>query len=218
LLINFWFTRLQANKSALKAIIVNRIGDFCLYFAILLIFYNFHSLDFGVVFATVNIFSSTGNILFFGGSYNIIDVICLFIFLAATGKSAQLGLHTWLPDAMEGPTPVSALIHAATMVTAGVFVVIRCSFLFECSLFISTLMSIVGALTIIFASLTGFFQFDIKKVIAYSTCSQLGYMVFACGNSTFDLALFHLFNHAFFKALLFLGAGLLFMLLRMSKI
>jgi len=146
-------------------------------------------------------------VIFCGGTYFILDIIALFLFLAAVGKSAQVGLHTWLPDAMEGPTPVSALIHAATMVTAGIFLLIRSSIIFEYSANVLILMTCVGALTIIFSSTAGFFQFDIKKVIAYSTCSQLGYMVYACGNSQYVLALFHLFNHAFFKALLFLGAG-----------
>jgi len=131
----------------------------------------------------------------------------LFLFLGAMGKSAQLGLHVWLPDAMEGPTPVSALIHAATMVTAGVFLITRCSFLFELSPFVLNIIVVVGSLTAFFASTTGLFQNDIKKVIAYSTCSQLGYMFFACGLSCYEVGIFYLFNHAFFKALLFLGAG-----------
>lgn len=130
-----------------------------------------------------------------------------FLFIGTIGKSAQIGLHTWLPDAMEGPTPVSALLHAATMVIAGVFLIIRCSFIFEYSSLILSLITILGSLTAIFAATTGLFQNDIKKVIAYSTCSQLGYMVFACGLSAYDISLFHLSNHAFFKALLFLGAG-----------
>jgi NADH:ubiquinone oxidoreductase subunit 5 (subunit L)/multisubunit Na+/H+ antiporter MnhA subunit len=134
---------------------------------------------------------------------NSIDLICLFLFLGAMGKSAQIGLHTWLPDAMEGPTPVSALIHAATMVTAGVFLVCRCSYLFEQSPNVLSFITIVGAMTAFFAATTGLFQNDMKKVIAYSTCSQLGYMIFACGLSSYDVGMFHLSNHAFFKALLF---------------
>ena len=137
----------------------------------------------------------------------VIDLICIFMFLGAMGKSAQLGLHVWLPDAMEGPTPVSALIHAATMVTAGVFLLIRNSFFFEYSFVSSQLIVVIGSLTAFFAATTGLFQNDLKKIIAYSTCSQLGYMVFACGLSSYETALFHLSNHAFFKALLFLSAG-----------
>jgi NADH-ubiquinone oxidoreductase chain 5 len=206
LLINFWFTRLQANKSALKAIIVNRIGDFCLYLGILLIFFNFKTLDFYTIFSCLYLFDNV-MIVFCGFKAAALDLICMFLFIAAMGKSAQIGLHTWLPDAMEGPTPVSALIHAATMVTAGIFLIVRCSFLFEYSQVVLLTVTCVGALTIIFSSTAGVFQFDLKKIIAYSTCSQLGYMTFACGNSQYVLALYHLFNHAFFKALLFLGAG-----------
>ena len=133
--------------------------------------------------------------------------ICILLFIGAVGKSAQLGLHTWLPDAMEGPTPVSALIHAATMVTAGIFLIIRCSPIFEYSENALSIVTFVGALTAFFAASIGVFQNDLKKVIAYSTCSQLGYMVFICGLSGYNIAMFHLFNHAFFKALLFLSAG-----------
>jgi NADH:ubiquinone oxidoreductase subunit 5 (subunit L)/multisubunit Na+/H+ antiporter MnhA subunit len=151
--------------------------------------------------------ASSDNIEFLYLSLNRIDLICFFLFLGAIGKSAQLGLHTWLPDAMEGPTPVSALIHAATMVTAGVFVVIRSSPLLEYSSSTLLLVSLIGGLTALFAGSVGLVQYDIKKVIAYSTCSQLGYMFFACGMSNYSVGLFHLFNHGFFKALLFLGAG-----------
>jgi proton-translocating NADH-quinone oxidoreductase chain L len=206
LLINFWFTRTQANKSALKAIVVNRVGDFFLGMAIFLVFYLFKTLEFPVVFSLVHGYHDFYfSILDF--SVNLIDLVALFLFLGAVGKSAQLGLHTWLPDAMEGPTPVSALIHAATMVTAGVFVLIRMSPILEYSPSVLQLIALVGSLTALFGATVAVFQNDIKKIIAYSTCSQLGYMVFSCGLSNYDVAFFHLFNHAFFKALLFLSAG-----------
>ena len=169
-------------------------------------FFFFKSFDFGVVFTTIP-FINIETLRVFSVSINAIDLITIFLFIGAVGKSAQVGLHTWLPDAMEGPTPVSALIHAATMVTAGVFVLIRCSPLFEYSKNALFLISTIGALTALFAGTVGLVQYDIKKVIAYSTCSQLGYMFFACGMSNYSVALFHLFNHGFFKALLFLGAG-----------
>ncbi len=206
LLINFWFTRIQANKAAIKAMLVNRVGDFFLLLGMFTIYVVFNSLDYDVVFSLVPLAIDQKIII---GTYQIsvIDLICVFLFLGAMGKSAQLGLHTWLPDAMEGPTPVSALIHAATMVTAGVFLVIRCSYIFEYSPAGLSLVTIVGAMTAFFAATTGLFQNDMKRVIAYSTCSQLGYMVFACGLSSYEVGIFHLSNHAFFKALLFLGAG-----------
>jgi len=196
LLINFWFTRIEANKAAMKAIIVNRIGDFGLTLAIIRLFRYFNCIDFITVFAT-------GDKV----RLNNIDFIARCLFLGAVGKSAQIGLHTWLPDAMEGPTPVSALIHAATMVTAGVFLIIRCSPLFIYRNDILIYITLIGSLTAFFAATSGFRQFDLKKVVAYSTCSQLGYMIFACGLSSFSIRLFHLFNHAFFKALLFLSCG-----------
>nr|WAX04127.1 NADH dehydrogenase subunit 5 [Polysiphonia sp.] len=203
LLINFWFTRLSANKAALKALIVNRIGDLGILIAILLILQLFEgSLNFTTIFALVPL---TNNYYIF--DFHYLSIISFFLLIGAIGKSAQLGLHTWLPDAMEGPTPVSALIHAATMVTAGVFLIIRFSPLIEFSLFILNLLIVFGSLTAFFAAFTGIFQHDIKKVIAYSTCSQLGYMIFCCGFSAYNISLFHLFNHAFFKALLFLSAG-----------
>lgn len=206
LLINFWFTRIQANKSSIKAMLLNRVGDFFLLLAIFTIYFVCDSLDFDVVFS---LSTQIKEYSFIFGYFElpVLTFICLCLFLGAVGKSAQLGLHSWLPDAMEGPTPVSALIHAATMVTAGVFLIIRCSFLFEYSPEILNLIIIVGSITALFAATTGLFQNDIKRVIAYSTCSQLGYMVFACGLSSYDVGLFHLSNHAFFKALLFLGAG-----------
>lgn len=206
LLINFWYTRLQANKSAIKAIILNRIGDFGLVLGIGTIFYIFKAVDYYTVFSLVDYFLEQ-NIYFFGISVNVITLITLFLFLGAVGKSAQLGLHVWLPDAMEGPTPVSALIHAATMVTAGVFLIIRCSPLIEFSSYGLFIITIIGSITAFFAASTGLVQNDIKRIIAYSTCSQLGYMVFACGLSSYSVSFFHLANHAFFKALLFLSAG-----------
>ena len=206
LLINFWFTRIQANKSAIKAMLVNRIGDFFLLLAIFSLFLTFNTLNYDVIFSVAPLFVNY-TLTIFGYQIGLLDIICIFIFLGAMGKSAQLGLHTWLPDAMEGPTPVSALIHAATMVTAGVFLVIRCSYLFEYSPLALSVVTVVGSMTAFFAATTGLFQNDMKRVIAYSTCSQLGYMVFACGLSSYEVSLFHLSNHAFFKALLFLGAG-----------
>jgi NADH-ubiquinone oxidoreductase chain 5 len=207
LLINFWYTRVQANKSAMKAIIVNRFGDFGIYFALLIMFFYFKSFDFGVVFSLVPYLACNVYLNFLSFTFNSVDFLVFFLFLGAIGKSAQLGLHTWLPDAMEGPTPVSALIHAATMVTAGVFVLIRSSPILEYSPSGLFLVSLIGGLTAFFAGTAGLVQYDIKKVIAYSTCSQLGYMFFACGMSNYSVGLFHLFNHGFFKALLFLGAG-----------
>ena len=206
LLINFWFTRIQANKAAIKAMLVNKVGDFFMLLAIFAIYFVFNSLDYDLVFALSPLVVDY-KIIICGIEFFALDVICILLLLGAMGKSAQLGLHTWLPDAMEGPTPVSALIHAATMVTAGVFLIIRCSFLFEFSPLTLNIVTIVGSLTAFFAATVGLFQNDIKKVIAYSTCSQLGYMVFACGLSSYEVGIFHLSNHAFFKALLFLGAG-----------
>ena len=206
LLINFWFTRIQANKAAIKAMVVNRIGDVGLALAMFIIYDVFKSLDFSVVFPLVDLLKDT-TITIWTFSFNALIMIGILLLIGATGKSAQLGLHTWLPDAMEGPTPVSALIHAATMVTAGVFLLIRCSPLLEFAPAALTVITIVGALTAFFAATVGVTQNDIKKVIAYSTCSQLGYMVFACGISNYAVSLFHLMNHGFFKALLFLSAG-----------
>ena len=206
LLINFWFTRVQANKAAIKAMILNRIGDFGLVIGILLLFVECRAVDYATVFAVTPIFTNKV-CTFLSFDFDLISTICFFLFIGAIGKSAQLGLHTWLPDAMEGPTPVSALIHAATMVTAGVFLIARTSPLFEYAPNILRLVSIVGACTAFFAATVGLLQNDLKRVIAYSTCSQLGYMVFACGLSNYSVGVFHLVNHAFFKALLFLGAG-----------
>jgi proton-translocating NADH-quinone oxidoreductase chain L len=206
LLINFWFTRIQANKAAIKAMLVNRVGDFALLLAIFSLYFVFNTLDYDAVFGLAPL-ALDHSVVIGGITLPIIDIICVLLFVGAMGKSAQLGLHTWLPDAMEGPTPVSALIHAATMVTAGVFLLARCSFLFEFSPIALNLIVFVGSATAFFASTTGLFQNDMKKVIAYSTCSQLGYMMFACGLSSYEVGVFHLSNHAFFKALLFLGAG-----------
>lgn len=206
LLINFWFTRLQANKSAIKAMLVNRVGDFGLALGIMACFAVFQTVDFATIFACAS--SKVSDVfLFCNFKVHALTLICLLLFVGAVGKSAQLGLHTWLPDAMEGPTPVSALIHAATMVTAGVFMIARCSPLFEYSSFALLVVTVLGAMTCFFAATTGIVQNDLKRVIAYSTCSQLGYMVFACGISNYALGVFHLANHAFFKALLFLSAG-----------
>lgn len=206
LLINFWYTRVQANKSALKAMVVNRVGDWGLSFGIFLIFLFFGTVDFFSVFAlSPHVLQDT--VTFFGNEFRLADIISFFLFFGVVGKSAQFGLHTWLPDAMEGPTPVSALIHAATMVTAGVFLTIRCSYIFEQASYVLFLVSFIGALTAFFGSTAACFQTDLKKIIAYSTCSQLGYMILACGLSLYSTSLFHFFNHAFFKALLFLSAG-----------
>ena len=206
LLINFWFTRIQANKAAIKAMVLNRIGDFGLVLGILIIFVQFKSVDYATVFALVPLFVNE-TFVFLNITFNLIDIIGFLLLIGAIGKSAQLGLHTWLPDAMEGPTPVSALIHAATMVTAGVFLISRSSPLFEYTPNVLKIITLLGACTAFFAATVGLLQNDLKRVIAYSTCSQLGYMVFACGLSNYSVGVFHLVNHAFFKALLFLGAG-----------
>ena len=206
LLIGFWFKKESANNASMKAFIVNRVGDLGLLIAMFLIFKTFGTLTFSEVF-TQAAEQSKNTIKIFGGEFNLITTICVFLFIGAMGKSAQIILHTWLPDAMEGPTPVSALIHAATMVTAGVFLVARCSPLFEYSQYALNLVAFVGATTAIFAATVAIVQTDIKRIIAYSTCSQLGYMFFAAGMGAYNIAIFHLFTHAFFKALLFLGAG-----------
>ena len=206
LLINFWFTRIQANKAAIKAMVVNRIGDFGLALGIFTIFVCFKAVDYATVFSMVPFFAED-TFIFLNYEFNLINLIGFLLFVGAIGKSAQLGLHTWLPDAMEGPTPVSALIHAATMVTAGVFLLARCSSIYEYTPYILNVITFLGASTAFFAATVGLVQNDLKRVIAYSTCSQLGYMVFACGLSNYSVGVFHLVNHAFFKALLFLGAG-----------
>lgn len=206
LLINFWFTRLQASKASIKAMLVNRVGDFGLALGIMGLFSVFKTVNFPLIFACASYYSTT-TVIFCTVEFHCLTLICILLFIGAVGKSAQLGLHTWLPDAMEGPTPVSALIHAATMVTAGVFMICRCSPLFEYSPTALMVVSFVGAMTCFFAATTGIVQNDLKRVIAYSTCSQLGYMIFACGISNYSVGVFHLMNHAFFKALLFLSAG-----------
>ncbi|WP_440918980.1 NADH-quinone oxidoreductase subunit L [Candidatus Pelagibacter sp.] len=205
-LIGFWFKKETANKAAIKAFVVNRVGDFGFALGIFLIFYLFGTVNYTEVFAEIpNI--TDKNLVFLGITFNAVDLICLLLFIGAMGKSAQILLHTWLPDAMEGPTPVSALIHAATMVTAGVFLVVRCSPIYEYSDLALNIITIVGMSTAFFAATVALVQNDIKKIIAYSTCSQLGYMFFATGVGAYNVAMFHLFTHAFFKALLFLGSG-----------
>jgi NADH-quinone oxidoreductase subunit L len=206
LLIGFWYERPSANAAAIKAFIVNRIGDFGFALGVFGVYQVFGTLDFNLVFADAPMFAGK-TFVFAGHSVDILTTLCILLFIGAMGKSAQLGLHTWLPDAMEGPTPVSALIHAATMVTAGVFLVCRCSPLFELAPVARDVVVVIGASTAFFAASVGLFQNDIKRVIAYSTCSQLGYMFVAAGVSAYGAAMFHLFTHAFFKALLFLGAG-----------
>ncbi|MBV9860116.1 MAG: NADH-quinone oxidoreductase subunit L [Alphaproteobacteria bacterium] len=206
LLIGFWYDRRSANDAAIKAFVVNRVGDFGFALGIFAVFVIFGSLDFGTVFGKVP--GAVGTTMdFLGWQLPSVTLACILLFVGAMGKSAQLGLHTWLPDAMEGPTPVSALIHAATMVTAGVFMVARLSPMFEYAPGALAVVGVIGGTTAIFAASIGMAQNDIKRVIAYSTCSQLGYMFFAAGVSAYGAAMFHLFTHAFFKALLFLGAG-----------
>ncbi len=213
-LIGFWFRKETANAAAIKAFLVNRVGDFGLALGIFLIFYLFGTVNYDEVFKQVPSMSAAGvtpflnkELIFLGLNFKAVDLICLLLFIGAMGKSAQIFLHTWLPDAMEGPTPVSALIHAATMVTAGVFLVVRCSPIYEYSELALNVITIVGMTTAIFAATIALVQTDIKKIIAYSTCSQLGYMFFAAGVGAYNVAMFHLFTHAFFKALLFLGSG-----------
>ncbi len=206
LLIGFWYDRPAANAAAIKAFIVNRIGDFGFALGIMGVFLSYNTLDFDAVFALTPALAGTA-IDFWGFQLDTVETLCILLFIGAMGKSAQLGLHTWLPDAMEGPTPVSALIHAATMVTAGVFMVVRLSPMYEYAPTALAVVTVVGAATALFAATVGLCQNDIKRVIAYSTCSQLGYMFFAAGVSAYGAAIFHLFTHAFFKALLFLGAG-----------
>ncbi len=208
LLIGFWFKRESANYAALKAFIVNRVGDFGFAVGILAIWYYFGTIDYREVFAQVETFVARGDVLhFMGWEISAITFICLALFVGAMGKSGQVPLHVWLPDSMEGPTPISALIHAATMVTAGVFMVARCSPMFEFSETALAAVVLVGAITAWMCATIGLVQNDIKRVIAYSTCSQLGYMFVACGVSAYSAGIFHLMTHAYFKALLFLAAG-----------
>ena len=205
-LIGFWFKKDSANTAAIKAFVVNRVGDFGFALGIFLIFYLFGTVNYSEVFEKIPTILDK-KLIFLGIEVNAIDLICLLLFVGAMGKSAQILLHTWLPDAMEGPTPVSALIHAATMVTAGVFLVVRCSPIYEYSELALNFITIIGMSTAFFAATVALVQTDIKKIIAYSTCSQLGYMFFAAGVGAYNVAMFHLFTHAFFKALLFLGSG-----------
>jgi NADH-quinone oxidoreductase subunit L len=206
LLIGFWYKKKSANDAAIKAFVTNRVGDFGFALGIMAVFAVFGSISFDSVFNDVEGMASlTWN--FLGFEYNAIELIAFLLFIGAMGKSAQFFLHVWLPDAMEGPTPVSALIHAATMVTAGVFLVCRCFPIYEAAPNASAFVTVIGATTALFAATVGLAQNDIKRVIAYSTCSQLGYMFFAAGLGLYSAAMFHLFTHAFFKALLFLGAG-----------
>ncbi|RMG92397.1 MAG: NADH-quinone oxidoreductase subunit L, partial [Zetaproteobacteria bacterium] len=208
LLIGFWYKRESANFAALKAFIVNRVGDFGFAVGILAIWYYFGTIDYREVFSQVEAFVAQGHVLHFAGwEMSAITFICLALFIGAMGKSGQVPLHVWLPDSMEGPTPISALIHAATMVTAGVFMVARCSPMFEFSETALAAVTLVGAITAWMCATIGLVQNDIKRVIAYSTCSQLGYMFVACGVSAYSVGIFHLMTHAYFKALLFLAAG-----------
>lgn len=206
LLIGFWYHKPTANAAAIKAFVVNRVGDFGFSLGIFATFMVFGTVSIDAILAAVP-GQAGATFSFLGARFDVMTTICLLLFVGAMGKSAQLGLHTWLPDAMEGPTPVSALIHAATMVTAGVFMVCRLSPMFEGSVTAQTVVTYVGAATALFAASVAIVQTDIKRVIAYSTCSQLGYMFFAAGSGAYGAAMFHLFTHAFFKALLFLGAG-----------
>ena len=206
LLIGFWYHKPEANAAAIKAFVVNRVGDFGFALGIFGVFFVFGTVDFTAVFNAVP--DQSGKMMnFLGYQLPVMEVLCALLFIGAMGKSAQLFLHTWLPDAMEGPTPVSALIHAATMVTAGVFMVARLSPMFEAAPNVLWFVTLIGASTAFFAATIGLVQNDLKRVIAYSTCSQLGYMFAALGVGAYSAGIFHLFTHAFFKALLFLGAG-----------
>ncbi|QJC27466.1 NADH-quinone oxidoreductase subunit L [Anaplasma platys] len=207
LLIGFWFHKDTATKAAMKAFVVNRVGDLFFLCGILVVFYAFHTLNFDEIFAKISEGGNLGTVELMGVEVDVIDLAGILLFLGCMGKSAQLGLHVWLPDAMEGPTPASALIHAATMVTAGVFLVARSYMVFELSPLAREVILTVGLATCLVAALVAIVQEDIKKIVAYSTCSQLGYMFVACGTSSYHLAMFHLLTHAFFKSLLFLLAG-----------
>ncbi|MBO9499614.1 MAG: NADH-quinone oxidoreductase subunit L [Novosphingobium sp.] len=207
LLIGFWFKKPSAKAAAIKAFVVNRVGDLGFMLGIFGTYLVFQTVSIPEILAAAPALKGAATIGFLGARFDTMTVLCLLLFVGAMGKSAQLGLHTWLPDAMEGPTPVSALIHAATMVTAGVFMVCRLSPMFEAAPAALTFVTFIGAATCFFAATVGTTQWDIKRVIAYSTCSQLGYMFFAAGVGAYGAAMFHLFTHAFFKALLFLGAG-----------
>lgn len=207
LLIGFWHTRTAANKASIQALVVNRVGDVCLLIGMALTFYVFRSLDFDVISSTFPYVVGKDFPIF--GGLKINSVLCILYLIGIMGKSAQIGLHLWLPSAMEGPTPVSALIHAATMVTAGIYLCIRLSYVFEFSSLALNLMMFIGTFSSFFTGLIGFMQSDVKKIIAYSTCTQLGFMLLMCGLSQYEMAFYHLLNHAFFKALLFLSGGVL---------
>ena len=206
LLIGFWFKKPTANAASIKAFVVNRVGDFGFALGIMTVFWAFGTIQFAELFPLIAAGASK-TWTFIGHDWPLVDLACVLLFIGAMGKSAQFFLHTWLPDAMEGPTPVSALIHAATMVTAGVYMVCLLSPMFEYAPVAKQVVTLIGAVTALFAATVGLAQNDIKRVIAYSTCSQLGYMFFAAGVGAYEPAMFHLFTHAFFKALLFLGAG-----------
>ncbi len=214
LLIGFWFTRPTAIYANLKAFLVNRVGDFGFLLGIGMVLYYFGSLDYASVFQAAPDMATTQVNILPGTSWSLMTVTCLLLFVGAMGKSAQVPLHVWLPDSMEGPTPISALIHAATMVTAGIFMVARMSPLFEHSTMALSTVMVIGAITALFMGFLGVIQNDIKRVVAYSTLSQLGYMTVALGASAYSVAIFHLMTHAFFKALLFLGAGSVIMGMR----
>ncbi len=207
LLIGFWFTRPTAIYANLKAFLVNRVGDFGFLLGVGLVFTVFGTLDYATVFAEAPHLASAMVEVIPGLSWSLMTLICICLFIGAMGKSAQFPLHVWLPDSMEGPTPISALIHAATMVTAGIFMVARMSPLFELSRTALAFVIVIGAITMFFMALVALVQYDIKRVVAYSTLSQLGYMTVALGASAYSAAIFHLMTHAFFKAVLFLGAG-----------
>ncbi|SCV62746.1 NADH-quinone oxidoreductase subunit L [Anaplasma phagocytophilum] len=207
LLIGFWFSKDSATKAAMKAFVVNRVGDLFFLCGILVVFYSFHTLNFDEIFAKIADGWDLGVVDVWGYQVPLKDLAVILLFVGCMGKSAQLGLHVWLPDAMEGPTPASALIHAATMVTAGVFLIARSSPIVELSPIGQEVILVVGLATCLFTAVVAILQEDIKKIVAYSTCSQLGYMFVACGTSSYHLAIFHLLTHAFFKSLLFLLAG-----------
>ena len=211
LLIGFWYTRPTAVYANLKAFLVNRVGDFGFLLGIGLVLYYFGSLDYAAVFQAAPSLTKTQINIIPNASWSLMTVICILLFIGAMGKSAQVPLHVWLPDSMEGPTPISALIHAATMVTAGIFMVARMSPLFELSNTALAFVMTIGAVTALFMGFLGIIQNDIKRVVAYSTLSQLGYMTVALGASAYSVAIFHLMTHAFFKALLFLAAGAVIM-------
>src|SRR3990170_6262514 len=207
LLIGFWFTRPTATHAQLKAFLVNRVGDFGFLLGVAAIYMTFGTLDYGAVFSIAPQMAAKTIQVFPGVDWNLLTLTCILLFIGAMGKSAQVPLHVWLPDSMEGPTPISALIHAATMVTAGIFMVARMSPLYELSETALSVVLVIGALTAFLMALVGIVQNDIKRVVAYSTLSQLGYMMVTLGASAYSVGIFHLMTHAFFKALLFLGAG-----------